>query len=207
MESTIACILAAGYSQRMGRPKALLPFKGKTFVEIVASLYEELGVPWIVVLGAEHRRIRSLVPLPDDAVLVNPRPELGPLSSLQLALRSLPSRVTGLFLHPVDHPLVRPGTVAALLDAHRNEPEAILLPLHGDRRGHPALFPRSRFEDLLAAPLDKGARWVVRQSSECVREIPVPDPGIHRNINTPEDFARWVDAADAEIDDSPEFRS
>lgn len=207
MKSTIACILAAGYSQRMGQPKALLPFKGKTFVEIIVSLYEGLRVPWIVVLGTEHRRVRSLVTLPDDAVLVNPRPELGPLFSLQLALRSLPSGVTGLLLHPVDHPLVQPGTVAALLEAHRNEPEAILLPRHGDRRGHPALFPRSRFEDLLAAPLEEGARWVIRHCSESVKEIPVSDPGITRNINTPEDFARWVDAADAEIDDSPEFRS
>ncbi len=184
-------ILAAGSSSRMGRPKALLDVGGLTFLDHILRNHRALGLPVTVVLGEHQAEIRAAVNLSEAAVLVNPHPELGPLSSLKIGLESSREH-QAVIIHPVDHPLVRMETLQALLDAHRNSPEGIIIPEFGARRGHPVLFPRLYFEELHAAPLDQGARYVVRTHPESAIAVKVPDEGVIQNIDTPEDYERLV---------------
>lgn len=117
--------------------------------------------------------------------IVNPRPEDGPLSSIRCALNHHPHD-SGFLLWPVDHPLIRAKTVRLVLEAAGRYPEAIIAPSDGMRRGHPSFFPAWTRDELLAAPLEEGARWVLRRHPECIRHVLVEDPWIIRNINTPE---------------------
>ncbi len=184
-------ILAAGSSTRMGQPKALLDVGGLTFLDRILAGHRTLGLPVTVILGEHHARIKAGVNLSEAIVLVNPHPELGPLSSVKIGLKSL-GECQAVLIHPVDHPLVARDTLQALVDGHDALPDRIIVPEFGARRGHPVLFPQPFFKELLAAPLDQGARYVVRKHPESVLAIEVRDEGVVQNIDTPEDYERLV---------------
>ena len=182
-------ILAAGDSRRMGRPKALLPLGRKTFLQHIMDCHLTLGTdPWVV-LGRQHRQIRSRLDLAGAHVLVNPDPDRGPLSSLILALETLDG-YDGALVHPVDHPLVANSTLHALLRRHFRSPACILIPRHRGKRGHPVLFPQRFFGELKRAPLNQGARWVVRRRLSSQLLVPVVDAGVVTNVNRPEQLDR-----------------
>jgi molybdenum cofactor cytidylyltransferase len=205
-------ILAAGESSRMGFPKALLPYQGATFLERLAGLLAPCVWPLLVVLGHDAERISGAVKLPAGTrVLVNRDYRLGQLCSLQTAIRTLqPSRereragaggalphgrgagneVAGRLVGPGDHPCVAEETIAALLGVFAAEEPAVAAPTHGGRRGHPVIFSSRLFDELLAAPLEEGARAVVHRYP--VREVAVDDAGILADIDDPEVYRRLI---------------
>jgi CTP:molybdopterin cytidylyltransferase MocA len=195
-----AVILAAGASERMGRPKALLRRRGQTFLEHLLEItrHPRIGIVRVV-LGAHAEEIRAAVRLDEGMVVVNPDWPLGQLSSLQAALRSLPPGATeGILLCPVDHALIGPGVIAALIAAFDGAPEQIVLPVYRGRRGHPVIFPSRLYSELLAAPADVGARAVVRAHAKEVVEVPTEEEGVVLNLNDPETLARALEKSDAD---------
>jgi molybdenum cofactor cytidylyltransferase len=176
----------------MGFPKALLPYQGSTFLERLAGLLAPRVSPLVVVLGHDADRISGAVKLPAGTrVLVNCDYRLGQLSSLQTAIRTLGgTEVAGLLLAPVDHPCVAEETIVALLRVFAAEEPAVAAPTHAGRRGHPVVFSSRLFDELLAAPLDQGARAVVHR--HLVREVPVDDAGILADIDDPEIYRRLI---------------
>jgi molybdenum cofactor cytidylyltransferase len=187
----LTIVLAAGQSSRMGCPKPLLTIRGVSFLRRIVNLHLGLGLPVCVVLGEHRQAILREVDLSETLVVTNPRPDLGQLSSLQVGLAEA-AGYEAVIVHPVDHPLVSAATIQALLAAHALDPESILTPERGGRTGHPTLFPREFYEDLGAAPLDQGARYVMSERRRSVHRVPAPDDGIFKNIDTLEDYRRWV---------------
>jgi len=181
-----AVILAAGDSRRMGQPKALLTVGGETFLGRWLRLLAEARIGAVrVVLGHDGAVIRARVPLPDEQVVLQPHPEEGMLSSLRLGMDSLPAGLDGLFLCPVDHPRVETELIAKL--AAEFQPGLVVVPIHGGRRGHPVLFAADLFAELRTAPLDEGARAVVRADPGRVLEVPA-DAGILADIDTQDEY-------------------
>jgi molybdenum cofactor cytidylyltransferase len=182
-------ILSAGRSERMGRPKALLEIGGRTFLEKIVELATDAGLKPIKIVVSYHGdNIKTRHPKFAGMLLENDQPELGQLHSLHLALRSLPGRCSGVVVFLVDHPRVKPETLDRMIAEFQSGPAEIVLPVHAGRRGHPVIFGRGVFPDLLAAPLCEGAREVVHSRSEVIAEVEVDDPGIHADIDTPSDY-------------------
>lgn len=185
-----AIVLAAGSSSRFGRPKPLLPAGDRTFLDTILGTLREAGVETVrVVLGARAGEILAATRLADAEVVINPEPERGMIASLRCGIRALPRGTGGFALWPVDHPLVRPGTVVAL--AARFEARGgtrIVVPIHDGSRGHPVLFPRATIPELLDAPDAEGARAVVRREPGRVDEVVCDDPGVVADIDTPEAY-------------------
>src|SRR6266568_9539554 len=100
----------------MGSPKALLEFRGETFLDRLIDTFSEFCSPVVVVLGCEAERIRRGVRRPERAWFAdNAAYHLGQLSSMQCGLRVIPQTADGVLFTLVDHPNVQPSTIAALL--------------------------------------------------------------------------------------------
>lgn len=187
----LGVVPCAGASTRMGRSKALLDARGRTFLErVVGALGEGGCAPVAVVVreGPDSGREAELAESLGARVLINPDPSDGPISSIRVALSALGAPARGMALLPVDHPLVETETVATLLRVfHREEPPAVV-PRYRDRRGHPALFHHTLFPRLLDPALEGGARTVVRELGPDLLEVPVEDPGVLRDIDLPREY-------------------
>jgi len=187
-----AVILSAGASSRMGRPKALLPYREGTFLEhlIEVTRHPRIGVTRIV-LGAGAEAIQSAAKLDPSLVVVKSEWGKGQLSSICAGIRSLEGTATdGMVLWPVDHPLVSARLVGDLVERFYAERKAIVLPTYDGRRGHPVIFASALYAELLAAPFDKGARAVVWAHAADVLEVPTDEEGVVLNINDPQMLLR-----------------
>jgi molybdenum cofactor cytidylyltransferase len=187
-----AAILAAGESRRMGAPKALLPYRGKTFAEHLLEIttHPRVGLKRIVV-GAHAEEIGAELQAADAEIVVNQDWRSGQLSSIQVAVRSLPADATsGLLLCPVDHPLVSDRLVARLIEAFDTSGTLIVLPTYAGKRGHPLIFAAALYPELLAASPELGARQVVWAHAKDVLEIPTEEQGVVLNLNDPETLRR-----------------
>ncbi len=187
-------LLAAGESRRMRSPKALLSYQGQTFIERICTAFLTAGVDeLIVVLGAHAEELRRVLPShPALRAVVNTRYFQGQLSSLMTGIGALSPESEAAVVNLVDHPLVTAETIKALIASFRAAPLPILIASYQGRRGHPVLFSSQVYGEILAAPLDQGAKVVVRKDPARVREIQLDDPGILADIDTPEDYARYV---------------
>ncbi|MBY0503940.1 MAG: nucleotidyltransferase family protein [Bryobacteraceae bacterium] len=181
-----AILLAGGASTRMGQPKALLPIAGETFLGRLIGLYAKHCAPVIVVLGYQADTIRAAIPMTADFVR-NPQPELGQFSSLQTGLRALPRGADCLF-QPIDYPAVSEKTVELLASTSGE----LVIPRYAGERGHPVRLSPAIVAELLGLPPDAQARDVIRAHYPEATFVEVDDPGITKDIDTPEDFARWI---------------
>lgn len=193
--SVAAIVLAAGESSRMGRPKPLLPLDGTTFL---GHLLAELGASRIsrtvVVLGHHPEVILDAMPEVRSIAVENPDYPLGQLSSLQVGLRAIGEDVDAALMCLADHPFITRELLDALLQAHERTHRAIVVPTYGGGRGHPTLFARRLFGELLDAPLDQGARFVVRSHADEVLDLPTDEPGVLADVDTPEQYEQWLAA-------------
>ncbi|MEJ5253446.1 MAG: nucleotidyltransferase family protein, partial [Armatimonadota bacterium] len=125
----VAVILAAGASQRMGRPKMLLPFGDGTVIETVVNSVTASRVSHtVVVLGYAWTRIYSLLEHLPVEVIVNPRPELGMISSVQWAVAQMNQSAEGMLFVLGDQPLIPTWVHDAVLDAFAYDPTGIVVP-------------------------------------------------------------------------------
>jgi molybdenum cofactor cytidylyltransferase len=197
-----AIILAAGASERMGQPKALLQFRGVTFLEAVLEASWAAGLDRrIVVVGPDGDKVLSNIELSGITTLRNPDPATGPIGSIKLAVtEALNHPVEGAVVWHVDRPHVAVATIQALLDRFGRGDVAIVAPEYLGRRGHPVLFGRGVFQELLDASGGEGARAVVRADPSRVAFVPVNDPAVVEDVDTPEayrDLLRNIDRSDA----------
>jgi nicotine blue oxidoreductase len=173
----------------MGTSKALLDAGGRSFLAAVVGALVGGGCdPVVVVVGDgqedEARRARAA----GAQVLINPDPGEGPITSLRLALGALGDKVEGVAFLPVDHPLVRPETVASLVRTLLSGGAPLVLPVHEGGRGHPALFRRALFPELLDPGLEGGARTVVHAHLHQAELVGVDDAGVNLDLDTPEEY-------------------
>lgn len=172
----------------MGRAKALLDAGGgRTFLERVCAALARGGcAPVIVVLRAADEIESALARRVGARAVVNRAPEAGPVTSIRCALAALPAGVGGIAVLPVDHPLVEPATVEELLAVFAAHPGAdAFVPTHQGRRGHPVVIRDTLFPEVLEDDLPEGLRTVIRRDPGRVRDVPVQDPGILADLDTP----------------------
>jgi len=170
----------------MGRPKALLDWRGVTVIEHMIGLVGAVADPVIVVLGhhSEAFRERGI----KATLVVNPDPERGMLSSLQCGLRAVPPEADAVLFTPADYPAVGAGTIRALAAGASSAPLAI--PVFENRRGHPVLIARPLVAEILALPEHARASDVIHRYLDRAMMIQVQDRGVVEDIDDPETYER-----------------
>ena len=190
-----AVVLSAGESSRMGRPKALLPIEGETFIgRIVGSLKRTQVGKILVVLGHNADQLAAAIGALPVEILINPNYQLGQLSSLQVAVRTLLSDpdCDGMLVHLVDHPYIDASLVDRMIRQFYESKNDIVVPRCRGKRGHPVLFSRRLFGALLDAPMDQGAKAVVNAHGAATLEMETDEEGITVDIDTPELYRQHV---------------
>lgn len=186
-------ILAAGLSSRMAQPKPLLEIGAETFLQRTAGILRRGGcqrVHAVVNAGAEWARELAL--RADVELVENEQAESEQVESLRLALERLDGSVAAVLVLPVDLPLVSDATARGVIEAYRAAPAPLVLPFHNGVAGHPVLIGRELFDEVLHAPLEEGIRSLIMTHARFMREVRVNDPGILIDIDTPDDYWRYV---------------
>ena len=192
-QQVAAIVLAAGASVRMGRPKALLQVKGRTFVRRILETLRAGGIDGIaVVLRPHHSEAAAEVAAGGGCVVVNPRADEGQLSSLIAGLDAVDvPGVDAVLVTLVDVPLVQPSTVRALVQRAGASSASVLRAVYRGAHGHPVIFTRGVFAALRAADPAIGAKAVLRQVQ--VEDVEVDDPFVVRDVDTPDEYARLIE--------------
>jgi molybdenum cofactor cytidylyltransferase len=179
----------------MGSPKAaLLTPGGTTFVARIVQTLRDASVDDLVIVTGRHHdavvasiaRTERLTP---PRIVRNPDPSRGQLSSLLTGMDVVVTPQTDAVLMTlVDVPLVRVSTVTMVIETWRRLRAPIVRPAIGDQHGHPVIFDRAVFDELRRAPLDAGAKSVVRAHEHEIVNVPVDDEGCVRDVDTPSDY-------------------
>jgi molybdenum cofactor cytidylyltransferase len=184
-------VLAAGESRRMGSPKLTLPWRDdRTVVGAVVAALVDGGVDRVlVVVGGDSESLGQALAGHSVEFVENPAFAEGEmLSSIQAGLRALGEDVQAALLIPGDMPAIEPATVEAVIVAWKTGDGGLCVPVFAGRRGHPVLLPRRYWADVLAlGPGDSLRAFLRRHTDEIVR-VEVQDPGIHADIDTPQDY-------------------
>ncbi len=185
-------ILAAGASSRMGRDKALLPWRGLTFLETAMQSLADTELT-IVVAGENADKILPIVNAAGAYLVLNPHPEQGQFSSLRIGLREVLNRGRdAAILTLVDRPGADRNTVARLKQEFLDSAPDVwaIVPQFQGRHGHPFIAGREMIEVFLRAPADATARDVEHAHQAHIRYVDVDDPLVVWNVDTPEDYQR-----------------
>jgi molybdenum cofactor cytidylyltransferase len=182
-------ILAAGASSRMGTPKALLDYRGETFLDRLIRVLGTVCDPVIVVLGHHADTIRAAVAHGNARFVVNPDPSRGQLSSLQTALAEVPADAEGFLFMPVDCPAAEPETVQRIVDAfHASDEPLLVIPRHEGERGHPVCARRELISEFLALLPEAQAKEVVHRHVDRTYYLDTFDLGVLSDIDDPEAY-------------------
>jgi molybdenum cofactor cytidylyltransferase len=180
-------ILAAGASSRLGAPKAELDLDGRPALARIMAVLRAAGVGGgTVVVGPDGPP--PGVDLGSFRLVTNPDPAAGRTGSLQAGLAATGGDV---ILWPVDRPLAAGATVTALLVAAADPEADWIVPFH-EGHGHPILLRARLRAALLAAPPDADLREILSAAGTRRLAVPVDDPFIHANLDTPESAAEWI---------------
>jgi len=196
-------VLAAGASERMGRPKALLDFRGRPFAVRILEALEALDLKSrVVVLGLDAARVRPSLATHECVIVENADVAGEAIGSLRAALAALePIRPSGILAWPVDLPHVRVATLERLLEAHRRTGAPAVVPSFADQRGQPVIWDQALFAELAtsAAATRDGAGAVLAAHARDLVTVAVNDPAVIDDLNTPEDYERLIREVNRDI--------
>jgi molybdenum cofactor cytidylyltransferase len=193
-------ILAAGDSSRMGRDKALLPWppatghapSGETFLSAAIRSLSLATEFVLVVVGKNEPALAPIIYARGASLVVNPEPNRGQFSSLQVGLHEVLNRGRdAAMVTLVDRPPVSTTTMQTLREAFEAADQNIwaVVPEFSEKHGHPYLVGREMIEAFLRVPATSTARDIEHENQQHVQYLPVDDPLVALNINTPEDYA------------------
>lgn len=189
--STAAVVLAAGGSSRMGRPKQLLVYQGRTLLRRAAeTALASACRPVFVVLGKDFERMKEEVADLPVRVLHNSQWQSGIGVSIRIGVEAAASegKADDVLLLLCDQPHVTPGLLDELVKAKRQAGSLIACCEYAGTVGVPSLFDRSLFPDLMKLRDDEGAKRIILQNLGRAVRIELPDPAT--DIDTPEDYRR-----------------
>ena len=210
-----AIVLAAGLSTRMGQPKQIMAWGSKLIVRQVVDVLAGSGAePIVVVTGHVREQVEAVV---EGAAIAGAAvagaaitgvagaatPAFNPdfadgsmMRSLQVGLRTLSSSTCGAALVALgDQPQIESAVVRAVMERWRAGDKEVVAPSFSGRRGHPVLFARSLWPELLAASADLLPRDLLKSFSGKIAYLEVATDSVLRDVDTPEDYARETLAA------------
>ncbi len=185
-------ILAAGDSSRLGTPKQLLTYEGKTLLQHCLQLaFDSVAHPVIVIVGAHADHIKKETEFNPAHVVVNAGWQEGMASSIRCGIKALleiDPLTEGVVLMLCDQPFVTSALLNDLIAAHQNTGKAIVASSYSGTLGVPAFFHKRIFPELLQLKDDSGARRIIQQHAKEVEAVIFPKGNV--DIDTSADYQK-----------------
>lgn len=183
-------ILAAGASERLGKPKQLLRFEKATLLERIVKTALKTGFKVVVVLGANAEMIRVSLENLFIRIAVNENWRTGMSSSivkgLKTSLETNPD-LAGAILLLCDQPFVTKETILKLVKTQKETGKPIVVSSYENTIGVPTLFMREVFDELMELRGDAGAKPLIKKHAENLAKVSAPEAAF--DVDTAEDFA------------------
>ena len=188
--SIAAIILAAGRSARLGSPKQLLSYRGKTLLQhSIDTALESMANPILVVLGSGKDTIKKELEQTQIFILENSSWESGMASSISCGINNLQiiaPEAEAVILMVCDQPFVNAKLLNDLITKHKDSKQSIVASSYADTLGTPALFHKSLFSELLALKGESGAKSLIKKYSQQMRFVSFDQGSI--DIDTRENY-------------------
>ena len=143
----------------------------------------------IVVLGRAANEIRRRVDFGSAKVVENPIFGEGCASSYRAGIGALDPQSEGVAIILGDQPGIDPETINRAVTEWRQSTQPIGLCSFRGRKGHPLLFAKSFFNQLIALHGDKAAWKLIDANPHLIHEVQF-DSALPEDINTISDFGR-----------------
>jgi molybdenum cofactor cytidylyltransferase len=190
-----AILLAAGESKRMGRPKQLLEWQGKTLLRhVLENLINSTVDEIILVLGHEAEAIQKSLTAFQIKIVINLDYQQGMASSLRQGLLAMDPGSEAFLVLLADQPGIGPEIINQIIrEFQRADPRrGIARPVYRGLQGHPVLIGIRYLHEALQLQGDVGARQILMNHPEDILEIEVDQEGILKDIDTPEEYQKYV---------------
>lgn len=188
-----AIILAAGESKRMGFPKMLLSFNGRTMLETVIKNVTDSDIDHsLVVLGADSALLTDSLMKYSVKYCHNDNYKEGMLSSVKCGISHLPLDFEAVLIFQGDQPFITPMVTNKVIESYRISGKAIVIPVCKNRRGHPLLISRKHIDKIDQLDSSEGLRSLSYMFPGDVLEFETDDPGILSDFDTYEDYLKVI---------------
>ncbi len=182
-------ILAAGLSRRMGVPKQLLPYQGTTMLGHILAMCRDSALTQTVLVTTQKVADRlGASELDGVDLVINPCPEEGQSSSLQIGLAHVSPGSLGALVLMCDQPGIGTAVINRLVEDFTKTPSGVLVPLYHGERATPVLLARTFWPHLETLTGDIGARAVVADHPGSLRHVEIGHLGSLKDIDTPEQY-------------------
>jgi len=186
--TVVAIVLAAGCATRMGSQKVLLELEGRSLVQrVVDAALGSRATKTVVVVGHEASPVTDALTGLPVVVVVNADHAAGMSTSLQAGLRAAGACDAAIFLLG-DQPYVTAALIDQLIAGFAETDKAVVRPLVGARPANPVLFSAALFPEILGQRGDVGGREIVARHPDDVCLVPLDDPALVIDIDSPEDY-------------------
>lgn len=183
-------ILAAGSSSRLGEPKQLLAFDGKSLLQIAVDAATNSNAGTVIeVLGASAEKVAREINKSNIHTIINADWEEGMASSIRSGLNEIlfiAPRTDAVILMVCDQPFISSSLLNDLINTHRQTGKPIVTCNYGEAIGPPSLFHQSFFGELMKLKGDVGARKIIQQHKDQVATVLFKEGKI--DIDTKEDY-------------------
>jgi molybdenum cofactor cytidylyltransferase len=180
-------VLAAGFSSRMGQPKALLDWGGEPLIAYQVKQLREAGADEvIVVLGHQADQIHRKIGKLPCRVMLNPRYQIGRAGSLRIGAKAVSRDADAIIVINVDQP--RPADFLRQLIAAHDQARAATRPTADGHRGHPVIVSGALRTEMMEASDEQGGLHGVLDAHRGEIADVEADSLCHVDFNTPEEF-------------------
>ena len=200
-----AVILAGGRSQRMGQPKLLLDWGGKSIIQHIVDTLELVEIrPIVVVVGAYQKQVTDVLSGEWVSIVANQEWETGGmLSSIQTGLRALSSVTQGVLIMLGDHPAISVSTLGQLKKIFHSTNAHIILPEYRGRTGHPLILHRALWDEVYSLDRAVGLRQLMHNHIPDIFRVDIGTDEIFRDIDTPQEYQEALKEYLAQVKKEP----
>jgi molybdenum cofactor cytidylyltransferase len=187
-------VLAAGSSTRFGRNKLLEKIDGFTMIEkVVGSAASSKADEVIVVLGHEAERVKEALKSFDCKFVFNEDFKMGQSSSVKAGVKSVMGYADAVMVLPGDIALITPKPINMVIEEYETSGSPLVVASHEGRLGHPILFDRSLFSEIMEINEETmGLKAVVNRHRDSLKKVEVSSNEVLIDVDSEEDLKKIV---------------